>query len=304
MKIALITTSYNNFGSRLQAIASIQLLNKEYPNAKVETIILNRQKSKLIRLIGKSHFVRFLFYKIKFNGKVNKDNKLINFKLYFVKDFTQKSLEFLNKKYDLFVIGSDQIWNNLNNESYFKFGMFTANKICNAPSFIPERVEDQNKLKSLLVSFKHLNVREEKTAQYVREQLGLACESLIDPTLRLTSDDWNYLLLEEGKNDSDYVFVYFLHKEEAYKKVCEQLESEGIKFISIFNSNSGNEKYDLSPLQFVAQIRDSKAVITNSFHGCCFAKIFNKALTIYKHNETSDIRYDVFKDYENLKGIY
>lgn len=302
MKIGIITTTFNNFGSRLQNIATVELLKEQYKGSKIRTIVVLKNKSKFIRLLGKIHFFSKVCLKLKFKGKVNKDNKLCKYKLYFVKDYSIESLRFLDKKYDLFVIGSDQIWNNLGEMSNFYFGMFTDKKICNSPSFVPEWCKDVALLKEYLSSFKELNVREEATCKFINEQLGLKCNVLKDPTLRLAKEKWDSLLKKNKHNFKNFIFVYMLHKKEKYEQICHDLKNNNK--LCLFNSNSGDENYEYSPLEFAAFISDSNELITNSFHGSCFAVIFNKPLTIYKHNEPSDIRYEVFKNYSNLKGIY
>lgn len=302
MKIGIITTTFNNFGSRLQNIATVELLKEQYEKAKIKSLVVLKNKHFLIRFLCRFQPFQFLFLKLKFRGKVNKNNNLCKYKLYLVRDYSIKSLEFLNKKYDLFVIGSDQIWNNLGEMSNFYFGMFTDKKICNSPSFVPEWCKDVNKLKEYLSSFKELNVREEATCKFINEQLGLKCNVLKDPTLRLAKDKWDSLLRKNKHNFKNFIFVYMLHKKEKYEQICHGLKNNNK--LCLFNSNSGDENYEYSPLEFAAFISDSNEVITNSFHGSCFAVIFNKPLTIYKHNEPSDIRYEVFKDYSNLKGIY
>lgn len=301
MKIGIITTTFNNFGSRLQNIATVELLKDEYKKSRIQTLVVLKNNNKLIRLLGKLFIFRILYLKLKFRGKVNKNNRLCHYRLFFVKDFSIKSLEFLDNKFDLFVIGSDQIWNNIGEMSNFYFGMFTNKKICNSPSFIPERCNNRDKLKAFLSSFKELNVREETTCSFIKNELGLKCDVLKDPTLRLGSEKWNKLIKTNKFKRQNYCFVYMLHKKERYESICAELK--GKDNISLFNSNSGNEGYLYSPVEFVALIRNSKEVITNSFHGACFASIFKKPLTIYKHNEPSDIRYDIFKDYSQLKNI-
>lgn len=302
MKIGIITTTFNNFGSRLQNIATVELLKQQYPKSKIRTLVVLENKNFLIRFLTKFYLFRLLCLRLKFRGKVNKNNKLCNYKLYIIKDYSIQTLKMLDKEYDLFVIGSDQIWNNLGEKDNFLFGMFTKNKICNSPSFIPEKCKDVNKMKMYLSSFEHLNVREEHTCSFIKNELGLDCETLPDPTLRLSSATWSKLLNGRKKYAYDCV-VYMLHKKNKFNHICEELTYKKAQFLPIFNSNNGNEKYKYSPLQFAKIIQGTTLLITNSFHGAAFASIFNKNLIIYKHNEPSDIRYDVFKNYEKLLKI-
>ena len=103
MKLGIITTTFNNFGSRLQNIATVELLEEKYPNAKIKTILVFKNKNKIIKFLGNFYLFRKLFLWKKFKGKVNKDNKLCHYRPYFVKDFSVESLSFLNKIYDLFI---------------------------------------------------------------------------------------------------------------------------------------------------------------------------------------------------------
>lgn len=174
MKIGIITTTFENFGSRLQNLATIELLKTKYPNAKINTIVLCKEKNRFFTFLSKLTIFNKILLKIKFSGKINKNNNLLNYKLFFIKNFAIESLQFLNNIYDLFVIGSDQIWNYTGSESNYRFGLFTKNKICNSPSIIFSDSIDQSKVFEYLKTFDDLNVREQKSCDYINKH-GVKC---------------------------------------------------------------------------------------------------------------------------------
>ena len=302
MKIAIITTQFLNYGSRLQNLATIELLKKQYPGAQIFTLIPSKTHNKLVLLLKNSRLLQSLFLKLKFRGKINKNNKLLNYKAFFVKDFSINELSFLDKKYDLFVVGSDQIWNYPNGDkSNFQFAMFTKNKICNAPSFALSKETSTPRMRMLLESFKNLNVREKEAADYINNVLKIKCEQLIDPTLRLPLTKWKQF--SKNSKNNNYVLVYILGNKMMEKEILGQTNNSNKNLITIFNSNDEKSKFKYSPTEFISCIANASEVITNSFHGACLAKIFGKKLEIYRNNRSDDARFDFFENYENLIKI-
>lgn len=302
MKIAIITTPFLNYGSRLQNLASIELLKDQFPKAKVYTLIPSKTRNKIILFFKNSRIIQFLYLKMKFRGKINKNNKLLNYKAFFVKDFSIEELSPLNNQYDLFVVGSDQIWNFPKGEkSNFLFAMFTNKKICNAPSFAITKYTTVPEMRLLLSSFKDLNVRELETKNYINNELGIKCNYLADPTLRLPVNKWNRFV--KKSKDNNYVMVYILEKEQMINSIIDDLKNKKLRFRILYNSNDERDTFKYTPLDFINLIAHSSIVITNSFHGACLAKIFKKKLKIYKNNRANDARFKIFETYDNLLEI-
>ena len=253
-------------------------------------------------LLKNSRLLQSLFLKLKFRGKINKNNKLLNYKAFFVKDFSINELNFLNKQYDLFVVGSDQIWNYPNSDkSNFLFAMFTNKKICNAPSFAITEHTTVPRMKLLLSSFKDLNVREPEVNDYINNELKIKCKCLADPTLRLSQNGWKKFVKENETNG--YVLIYILENEQMLNSIVQDIKKKGLKFRLVYNSNDELNKFKYTPIELVNLIANASCIITNSFHGACLAQIFDKELKIYKNNRANDARFKIFEDYTKLNAI-
>lgn len=301
MRIGIVTTTFENYGSRLQNLATVLLLKKQYKGAKIETIVISRGKT-LLRLLSKivgNSLLSWVYLKLKFRGKINNDNKLLNYRAFFLKSDSLEEYSRLNNRYDLIVVGSDQIWKHYNYMTNFKFALFTKNKICNAPSFPVRELskEELNFIIPLVSSFKELNFREQATVDYFNAH-NVKCSCLQDPTLRVTTEEWGNLIKSNDER-FDYL-VYILNDEELYKKTLNEIDGDA-RIKSIFLVNKGTDKFRYSPLMFLCLLKNSDCIITNSFHGACFAKIFNKKLRIINQTANfTDCRFDVFKNYEQL----
>ena len=296
MKIGIITTTFFNYGTRLQNLATVELCKKEYPGAKVETIVISQCKNKFLNLLP-SFLYSFIYKRTHFRGKINKNNNLLRYKIYRIKNWNIDNLYFLNKKYDLFVIGSDQIWCYTDETRFYKYGMFTEpnKKVCNAPSMRITDKLDLELLKPMLSSFKQLNVREQNAADFINNELKIPCSALEDPTLRLTKEEWSKYIGNNLKLPANYVLVYILNSEDKCDEICSKITKNVIK---IFNVNNGRSVFDFTPIEFIEIVKNAEAVVTNSFHGSCFSKIFNKKLFIVKDDKILDHRYEYFDDYE------
>lgn len=310
MKIGLITTTFPNYGSRLQNIASIQIAQNTWPGSTVETIVISRViKSLKIPSLFKK--VLCVFYKYwKFRGPLNKNKGIINYKVYAIDDTDILDLQILNTKYDLFLIGSDQIWTCLGPSYKFFFGAFTNKKICNSPSMLMNKEEiykNKHVLKELLETFDSLNVREKSVAHNIKELLGLSCGYLEDPVFRVKKDYWGKLINQIRSvklRKENYALIYILKDLKMFQNLKNVIESKmPNQLIDIYQKNNGQkDKFDFTPLEFLKVIHDSSVVITNSFHCACFAQIFSKELYLA---ETcfDDPRFDCFKTYNKTNHI-
>lgn len=191
-------------------------------------------------------------------------------------------------KYDIYLTGSDQVWNTdyLNGDTsfFFPFVKNTSRKVSYASSF-GRFTFDGNKAKewlSNLDSYEAISVREQKAAEIIEQYTGRKVDVVLDPTLLLDKNFW----LDFGHVDfiipKKYILVYVLTYAwnpmpyaENFIRYCEKtlgyevvvLEPEGII------ENNSNWKFisDPSPEEFVHLFANASFVITTSFHGVAFS---------------------------------
>lgn len=190
-----------------------------------------------------------------------------------------KSSEELKKVtgFDCYISGSDQIWNmwfiefGEGKESYVYFLNFVPeNKIIAsyAASFGTEQCDERytDKICSCLKRYDFISVRE-NTGQKLLESLNINNSRVVpDPTLLLESGYYEKLIKRKRPKEQ-YAFVYMLHDRiEDAKKAVDKFESKCFKIK--YSSNESVENW-------LANIKYSSFVITNSFHGMVFAILFN-----------------------------
>lgn len=284
-----------NYGALFQAYATQEVLSRygkvdiiNYQNKHIEKVY----KTFNIRI---NHtflkgFIRDLFLLKGKLSKKRKFKKFFNSRLNFTEltDFRKGSL----KVYDLYVSGSDQIWNPLCtngnsvvNEHYFlQFAPVGARKISYATSLGSFRfnVDQLEKAKTLLEPFDNLSIREKDGKEYLESLLGKEVEQVLDPTLLLSKSDWiKKLGLQKNKFNTDYILVYTVPRSDLLKKVVDYYSKKDIKIIAV-DSNIrklgavDKQIRDAGPEEFLNLFLNAKKIITDSFHGVCFSINFQK----------------------------
>ena len=152
--------------------------------------------------------------------------------------------------------------------------------------------EDEIIAKNLLKDFTALSVREESAVKLIEKHLGLNAQFVLDPTLLI--DKKYYLNLIKNFTseiidqiyNNDYIFAYILTSSDIVKDYLEYVESlPNIKFFLLTTDKKNQVQ------EFLYGIINSKAVITDSFHGTVFSIIFNKPFISFQ-KESADSRFN------------
>lgn len=198
---------------------------------------------------------------------------------------TAESLATAKMDYDVYIVGSDQVWNPNNFTSldpyFLKFAPQNKKRISYASSFgvstLPEhtRTYYQEALRGLNA----VSVREENAVQLVKDVAGVEAQWVLDPTLLLTGEEWKkYGKSVEGIPDR-FVLIYEVtpcaYVKQLAMKVAEEL---GCKVVRITCDASRQENdneiiniMDAGPAEFVWLFSKATMVVTNSFHGTAFS---------------------------------
>ncbi|MEG1442385.1 MAG: polysaccharide pyruvyl transferase family protein, partial [Oscillospiraceae bacterium] len=148
----------------------------------------------------------------------------------------------IEKFYDLFVCGSDQVWNykitNFDKTYFLDFVKDNKKKASYAASFGLSEIPNEYILEysHLLKSFSHLSVRENEGAKIISDLTGTNCETVLDPTLLLSADKW-LTLTKEKTEKKPYILIYLMSKSEKLIDFAYKLSIKtGMKVIYISNS--------------------------------------------------------------------
>ena len=304
-KKAGIVTIYDvpNFGSVLQAYATSCVL--EQIGYEPYFIKYNRFNQWLLSHGGirKQPLLKRLIWNLGLKRLHRKINNLSNFKKANFRETKQyDGLEALDNEswndYDLFVVGSDQVWNPrfCHGDSYYMLSFVPDDKwkITIASSFAVSEIpcEHVDKYKKYLSRMNAFSVREENGAKIIKEQLGFDKEIkiLLDPTLLLAGEQWN--AISEGvKSDEKYLLLYMwdyaFDPEPYFSEVVKYFKTKlNCKVVVLEDSNRHImlentkvvNKVDSTVPQFLGLFAKASLVITTSFHGTAFALNFGRPL--------------------------
>lgn len=217
-------------------------------------------------------------------------------------------LELDAPQYDVYITGSDQLWNprHCNGDPAFllHFAPDDALKISYAASIgansIPEELKPQ--YKELLKRYTHISVRENSGVQVVNDVAGKEATVVLDPTLLLSRDQWNLIATPKRLFKKKYILCYFLNYTfNAFPyvdRLTEYMQKQtGYEILRVarpphrIGLPHTHYRVDASPEDFLALVRDAEMVLTTSFHGTAFAVNYGKPVfTVVQNKDASDSR--------------
>lgn len=292
-----IMTYHNipNYGAILQAYALCAAIRKLGMDCEIIDYQCNNILKRELSLPQYSNPVKVLAYKyFIWPHKQEQIKECVNFlqKFYSKRNYTKSTIQQANNQYDIFISGSDMIWNfdvNGNDTSYFlDFTEESKKRISFASSVGGIWTDAQGKkAKEELKRYQKVSVREEDTCNLIRNQLGIPCEVVCDPTMLLNSSEWAEFT--NPVEDKNYVVVYFPYDEilAAAKKYAEKSGKRLIVLGKAFPGKGKNYKTIYSPQQWMSYIKYSDAVFTDSYHGLLFSLYFNRP--VWTNNKNNRI---------------
>ena len=284
-----------NTGSMLQAYATqklveglgfdAELIDYHYPND------LHRRvtgRFDLMKQIGRS-VKRSIFRKQTLQFEKNFDDFLKG-RLNLSKAYpTARSLSEDPPACDVYLAGSDQIWNTafIGEDTSFllDFGAENVPRISFASSLggttlIEERQED---FRRCLSRFKHLGVRESAGVEIVSRLAGKNASLNLDPTLMLSSADWDQVAVQPNIGEP-YILCYGYDPAETTIRMARWIRSKtGLQIVALHGQPhrrliNRDVKYipDAGPAEFVGLFKNAAFTVPKSLHGTIFSIIYSK----------------------------
>ena len=309
MKVGLITYhSAYNFGSVLQAYATESVLNQ----LGCETVVLNYRipfQKKFYGLLGygegiikaplKKLFMlpllpKRIIRKHKFEDFISKMNlsKEINSPYEFNNNF---------KDFDLFVSGSDQIWNLHSNEFInsgkeymdpYLLSFTNKRKVSYASSIVNMTDDELLSIKDKLEKFDYISCREQLAVERLNQIITKKASKVIDPTLLLSSENWGKLA-QPNKIEKNYILYYSLKGFRNIRKDLIKLSNLSEKYdmqvialtplAPVVHQKNVINFTDAGPVDFLTLIKNASLVVTDSYHGMLFSINFRKEFYYLKN---------------------
>jgi hypothetical protein len=317
MKIGVMTFwwSNDNYGQILQCYAlqkylrdaghDAYLIRYDPRNDYVRTPFL-KKVIKAFNPVKLSHFVCYKLKKIMFYDKIEKTNdlrKFDSFRKQYIRQseriyYTYKELIEVPPEADVYITGSDQVWNpdllSLKNTKnhvkafFLDFGDLEKKRIAYAASFGKEQLPDDfiQEIIPLLKKFDYISVREKSGLDICRQCGFDKAEWVPDPTMLLKAADYRALYADEPLSNivKSYCLLYMLSNtyDFSIKTVYDWAKSKNLEIVYV----TGNLQYDkyekiyATVPEWLHLIDNAEYVITNSFHCAVFSLLFQKRFGI------------------------
>lgn len=305
MKIGIITFhGAYNFGSVLQAYALQTYLEKN-SNCKCEIInYRSLEQYRLYHYPWKRYEILpiYLVKLILLRSRKEKQNRFETF----MRDYLHLTDEINNAdmltaenlQYDIYICGSDQIWNFRApdaTEAYYLPLISGKVKVSYSASFgggmdFSKYQSKQNQALMYIKDYKLLSVREKAAADFLYKKTGRSAEVLLDPTLLLSMNDWDLLAFSDlNLKPEQYVFFYTIGYTQEVRKMALDVGKKYKVPVVIAQLLHCTEIFDnqlikvatAGPNDFLWLIKNAKCVFTTSFHGTAFSIIFHKEFWSY-----------------------
>lgn len=242
--------------------------------------------------IAKSPIVMFNKWRNIYNGKKYRNygnfNKVLILSSHIYRSYDE--LKNCPSDYDVYIAGSDQIWNfytSLSPIYMLDFVPFGKKKIAYAVSMGQCRLDESlyEEFKKRLLSFDAISLREKNAVDFVNVLLKgekLAYQTL-DPTLLIDSKAYDKIIDDSKIKVKNYICTYILAEldKENFEIIRTIKSLLGLDIINLRNPDtciwlSQAQNKIVTPYQWLYYIKNSDFVICNSFHAVVFSLIFHK----------------------------
>lgn len=307
-KIGIITLYHNsqNYGGLLQAYALVHYLNglgyraEQIDFDNVRTDIITQLKKK-IKMLGKQQSAQIITEDMQ--KKLNmRENCLRKYREESIphssKIYNYSNIYESNQDYDVFICGSDQIWNYRRSEAYylqfaeeskvrFAFSASMSNILLNE--------KDRKWTVSALEKLDGISVREEEIIR-VLSGVNKEISVTVDPTLLVDAEEWKNIEIQPSIRGNKYLLCYFLGPDLSIRKMAQEYaKTKNLKIVTVPNINKscisadknfGNTQLiELTPPMLLGYIDNADAVITDSFHVTLFSCLFNKNVYTFSRSD-------------------
>lgn len=220
------------------------------------------------------------------------------------KSWGEFSMQQYNKDFDTFIVGSDQVWRYIDGEGmfgwktylepcyYLGFAESGKRRIAMAASFgrddysAPEPV--RKRCGEELKRFAAISVREKSAVDMVKAIADVEVAQVIDPVFHLSAAEWNAFAapVQPGRKGSFVAYNSFFSGETI--KELELKLNGGKAFVPLL---AGNTK------DWLANIRDARFIISDSYHVCCFCLIYGTPFAALSCKDQGKARFDELAEY-------
>ena len=251
----------------------------------------------------KGNYSNILPIRKKFDSFMRRDLKLSK-KVFFTPDSLRDA------KYDVIVLGSDQIWNpELTNgpalEYLGKYFDCSKTRLVSYAASCGKAALDVRYKELFLPLMKRLyalGIREKGFTEFLKKEWDLSAETVLDPVFLLDYKEWVRTgEKSDVKLDRPYLLIYaFQTNNDIYELAQEIACQYNLQLVSIsykYEERLSNilQLTECGPRDFISLIYNASFVCTSSFHGMAFSILFEKDFYCAGHPLYSQRNRDLLK---------
>ncbi len=312
-----------NYGSKLQALATLRLLEQMGQECKVihygkaglwfKIKSLPRIFNATFRQDKIEEWSRSHAYKkhpeiapmLSLRRSIFKEYDTKYFDKYEVKGDYYSDIRKIATQFDAVLTCSDQLWSPAGLGTNFYNLMFVPDqvrKVSFASSFGVSQIPWYQKkaTKTYLNRIEFVSCRENRGAKIVKELTGREVPVLMDPVFAFDKGEWENLVPVRKVYKDPYIFCYFLGSNIAYRESVKAFaKQKGLKIVFFkfldqyveYDETFGDiTPYDVDPNKFLNILRGADYIFTDSFHGCAFSIIMQKQFVIFnRYTDNSSV---------------
>lgn len=304
MKIGLITFhDTTNFGSFLQTYGLYKTLlnmgyNCEVIDYKCKAIVKKELPKKKPLNYSIREIVKFILIDRMTRKKYKSFYKAIKNTFHLSKEYNIENISESNMEYDVFLVGSDILWNReiTNGDMTYFLDFVNSDKIKNSFATSigePWSLDEEKMISPLLKSFNHIALREKDSIEWVKKLYEKEIYSVCDPTMLLNTNEWDKFLTNYAQKFKNYILVYFYNEvviEDAkkYAKI-HKAEVVVINYGLPIKGVKNVHPYEIG--DFLGLIKNAKSVFTSSYHGMLFSIYYEIPFICYGRKNGNNVRF-------------
>ena len=307
-----------NFGSVLQAYATQEYITKLGYDTKIINYRMHEQK-KVYSIVRRGEGLKGIIKEImSLSTFCQRITRKTNFEK-FIRDYLNLTEEFADPNYilkiydqfDIFVSGSDQIWNKHSNELHnvdwhymypYLLKGTEKKKISYASSIgNMKNIDELKRLCEEVKEFDHISMRESTGASIIKPFLERDINIVLDPTFLIEREEWIFSLKLNSEQNRKYVLFYSLAGKKTLKKIKNLLyklikRGYQIKYITPYNfggflkSSNAINCLTYGPREFMNAIYNASMIVTDSYHGTILSLNLEKEVFSINGEYASDYR--------------
>ena len=223
---------------------------------------------------------------------------------------SKNAMRELNCKCDMFLVGSDQlysthfgnnygIYTDMDEFSSLDWVLDSKKKAAYSASFGQDDIncptDMKNRMSYYLNKFDNFSVRERSAVDLCKNEFGFEPEFVLDPVFMCKKEYFEKFISEIPPTKG--LVAYVLDNRDDKTSIVNDISDKLSLNISYLENATGKYDQAMNMEDWLSAIATSDFVATDSFHGTCFAIIFNKPFVVISNKERGIARFKLLEEF-------